>query len=79
MERGVEHGNLRQVRQNRTNSLDAGNVRRVMKRRQVTRGAQRDDNRVVHPDRGGKPLSAVHHPVTGPEQVNAGVPGGQEL
>ena len=41
----------------------------------MAKRAHRDDNRVVHPDRRGEPLSAVHHPVTGPEEVTAGVAG----
>ena len=75
MERGVEHGDLRQVGQERTHSLDAGKIRRVVERRQVTKRAHRGDNRVVHPDRRGEPLSAVHHPVTRPGEVTAGVAG----
>ena len=75
MERGIEHGDLRQVGQESTHSLDAGQIRRVVERRQVIKRAHRGDNGVVHPDRGGEPLSAVHHPVTGPEQVTAGVAG----
>jgi hypothetical protein len=75
VERGIEHGDLRQVGQESTHSLDAGQIRRVVKRRQVTKRAHRGDDRVVHPDRRGEPLSAMYHPVTGPEQVNAGVAG----
>ena len=75
MERGIERGDLRQVGQERTHCFDAGQIRRVVQRRQVTKRAHPGDNRVVHPDRRGEPLSAVHHPVTGPEQVNAGVAG----
>jgi hypothetical protein len=75
VERGVEHGNLRQVGQDGTHSLDAGKIRRVVERRQVTKRAQRGNNRVVHPDRRSEPLSAVHHPMTGPEQVSVGRPG----
>ncbi len=41
----------------------------------VTKRAHPGDNRVVHPDRSGEPLSAVHHPVTGAEQMSAGVAG----
>ena len=75
MERGIEHGDLRQVGQESTHSLDAGQIRRVMERRQVAKRAHRADNRVVHPDRRGEPLSAVHHPVTGPGEVTVGVAG----
>jgi hypothetical protein len=74
MERRVEHGDLRQVRQEITHSLDAGQIRRVVQRRQVAERTDCGDNRVVHPDGQGEPLSAVHYPVTGPEQVSADVP-----
>jgi hypothetical protein len=35
MERGVEHGDLRQAGQGGTHSLDPGKIRRVVQRRQV--------------------------------------------
>jgi hypothetical protein len=79
MERRVEHGDLRQVRQEITHSLDAGQIRRVVQRRQVAERTDCGDNRVVHPDGRGEPLSAVHYPVTGPEQVSGDVPGSGQL
>ena len=75
MERRVEHGDLRQVGQEVTHSLDASQIRRVVQWRQVTKRAHCADNRFVHPDGRGEPFPAVHHPVTGTEQVRADVPG----
>ena len=75
VKRGVEHRDLRQVGQNVTDSLDAGEIRRVVKRRQVTKRPHRGDHSVVHQDRRSEPLTAVHHPMTGPEQANGLVPG----
>ena len=79
VECGVEYHDLRQVRQNGAHGLDAGHIRRVVQRRQMTERAQRGDNRVIYPDRRSEPLSAVHHPVTGPDQMNAGVPGARHV
>ena len=79
VERRVEDGDLRQVGQEGSHSLDAGQVGRVVQRRQVTERADCGENRVVHPDGRGEPLPAVHHPVTGPEQVSADVPGLRQL
>ena len=75
VERGIEYDDLRQVGHDGLHRLDAGQIRRVVERRQVTKRAHRGYDCVVHPDRSGEPLSAMHHPVTGTEQMSAGMPG----
>ena len=79
MKRGVEHGDLRQIWPEDADGIDAGEVRRVVQRRQVTDRAQRGEDCIVYQDRGAEPLSAVHHPVTRSEQANATVRGCHQL
>ena len=70
VERGVERGHLREFGPQGADRFDAGQVRRVLQRRQRNERADRGDHVVVHQDRGAEPLAPVHHPVADPDEAD---------
>src|SRR4029077_18428511 len=71
VERGVEHGDLRESGPGGADRLDAGQVGRVLQRRQRGERADGGDDVVVDEDRVAEPVAPVHHPVPGADQVRA--------
>lgn len=69
MERGVEAGDLRQPGQRRRDRPDAGEVVRLMERRQRAERVEPGEHRIVDPNRRAEIGAAVDHPVTDPEQA----------
>ena len=68
-ERGVEHDDVRHVREQLAGHLDAGEVGRVVQRRQRGEGVDLRDDLVVDDDRRAEDRAAVHHPVADRDHV----------
>jgi hypothetical protein len=69
VERGVEDRYLGQFGPDGADRLDAGQVRRVVQRRQPGELADRGDDLVIHQGRGAEPVAAVHDPVADPDEA----------
>jgi hypothetical protein len=64
MKRGVEHGDLPELRSPVQGRPDACKVRRVVERREVGARLDRGDRRGIEHDAVGERLAAVHDPMT---------------
>ena len=68
VERGVEAGHLRQVGLDRGDRADAGEIVRLMQRRERTERLQLGEHRRTDAHRRHEVDTAMHHPVTDAEQ-----------